>query len=49
MTDELPIVQNATPERGVKIPPPADPAERAAWERGVARRQALGLGRFVGD
>lgn len=32
-----------------RIPPPTDPAERAAWEAKVAERRAQGLGSCVGD
>lgn len=47
--DGLTVVRKGTPERGVKIPPPKDPKERAAWEAGVKKREAEGRGRFVGD
>lgn len=47
--DELTTVMRGTPERGVPIPAPKDPAERAAWEKAVAARRASGAGKFVGD
>lgn len=34
---------------GFLIPPPADPAERAEWEAGVAARAAAGLSGVVGE
>lgn len=36
-------------DAGVKIPPPADPKERAEWERKVAERARLGKSPFVGE
>jgi len=48
--DELTTVRAAGPaERGIKIPMPKDPKERAEYEAGIARRKAAGGGRFVGD
>lgn len=46
---DLPTIRRGTPERGVKIPPPSDPRERADWEAAVERRQAEGKGKYVGD
>jgi hypothetical protein len=36
-------------EKGVKIPMPTDPKERAEYEAAIARRKARGGGKFVGD
>lgn len=36
-------------EKGVKIPMPSDPKERAEYEAAIARRKARGGGKFVGD
>lgn len=47
--DELVTVQAAERSAGYLIPAPVDPAERAAFEQGVAAREAAGLSPFVGE
>ena len=47
--EELTSIRLGPKERGVKIPPPKGPKERAAWEAAVRKREAEGRGKYVGD
>ncbi|CAL9605573.1 hypothetical protein SUDANB95_05482 [Actinosynnema sp. ALI-1.44] len=48
-TEPVLVVPADPAPAGYAIPAPQDPAERAAWEQGVARRRAEGLGLVVGE
>lgn len=43
------VIGGDEPAKTFRIPAPEDPAERAAWEAGVAAREAAGLSPIVGE